>query len=652
MTTIESLTDTIGAIPITLSPQAEVVAKKRYFLKDASNEVVEDAPAMFRRVSDAIASVEKQYGKLDVDVELTSNEFYTIMSNLDFIPNSPTLMNAGTEQGTLSACFVLPLEDSMEGIMKAAHDTAMVQKFGGGTGFALSNLRPKGDRIKTTHGISCGPIEVLKTLSRVSSMITQGGKRDGANMAVMDVHHPDILEFITCKSVEGDIHNFNISVGVTNDFMKAVKVGMNYPLINPRNKEIVGELDAREVFSKIIYGAWRNGEPGIVFLDTINRDNHVTEQYGRMIATNPCGEQPLLGNESCNLGSINVVNFFKPSPSESWKEKVDWSELGKVAKIATRFLDNVIDANYYATPEIERMTKATRKIGLGVMGFADLLIQLRIGYDTEQGRQVGGTLMGFIQDVADNESRKLAKERGVFPAWHNSDYKVLDKNLVVTDASTKEKFRNACRLTVAPTGTISMLADTSSGVEPTFALAWRKMNILEGETLYYINKYFETDAKLYDFYSEELMDYISNGGSIKTRPDVPEWVKEVYVTAEDISPEAHIKMQAAFQDSCDSGISKTINFANEATIEDVYTAYMLAWENDCKGVTVYRSGSREKEVLVKADSPKQSGLSGLEVDYAALQIENNEPCCDNAYLIEESGCVTCKSCGWSKCHIA
>jgi len=652
MATTMTLTDTIGTIPITLSPQAEIVARKRYFLKDDSNEIVEDAPAMFRRVADAIAAVEKQYGKLDIDVQLTSNEFYTIMSNLDFIPNSPTLMNAGTKQGTLSACFVLPLEDSMEGIMKAAHDTAMVQKFGGGTGFALSNLRPKGDQIKTTHGISCGPIEVLKTLSRVSSMITQGGKRDGANMAVMDIHHPDILEFITCKSVEGDIHNFNISVGVTNDFMKAVRAGMNYPLINPRNNEVVGELDARDVFSKIVYGAWRNGEPGMVFLDTINRDNHVMEEYGRMIATNPCGEQPLLGNESCNLGSINVANFFKSTAftkssetSVNWKDNIDWTELGRVVKIATRFLDNVIDANYYATPEIETMTKATRKIGLGVMGFADLLIQLRIGYDTDDGRQVGRTLMGFIQDVADNTSRSLAEERGVFPAWHNSDY-------AVTDAPIEEKFRNACRLTVAPTGTISMFADTSSGIEPTFALAWRKMNILEGETLYYINKYFETDARLYGFYSDELMDYISNGGSIKTRADVPEWAKEVYVTAGDISPEAHVKMQAAFQNSCDSGISKTINFANDATIEDVYTAYMMAWENDCKGITVYRSGSRDKEVLVRADSPKQSVLEGFGVDYSSLRIENSEPCCDNAYLVEEGGCVTCKSCGWSKCHIA
>jgi len=643
-----TLTHTIGTIPITLSSQAEVVAKKRYFLKDDSNEVVEDAPAMFRRVADAIAAVEKEYGKLDIDSQLTSNEFYTIMSNLDFLPNSPTLMNAGTKQGTLSACFVLPLEDSMEGIMKAAHDTAMVQKFGGGTGFALSNLRPKGDRIKTTHGISCGPIEVLKTLSRVSSMITQGGKRDGANMAVMDIHHPDILEFISCKSVEGDIHNFNISVGVTNDFMKAVRAGMNYPLINPRNNEVVGELAAREVFSKIVDGAWKNGEPGMIFLDTVNRDNHVMEEYGRMIATNPCGEQPLLGNESCNLGSINVANFFKATaftkssePSLNWKDNIDWSELGKVVKIATRFLDNVIDANYYATPEIETMTKATRKIGLGVMGFADLLTQLRIGYDTDSGRQVGGTLMGFIQDVADDASRSLAEERGVFPAWRNSDY-----------SSQDEKFRNSCRLTVAPTGTISMLADTSSGMEPTFALAWRKMNILEGETLYYVNKYFETDAKLYGFYSDGLMDYISNGGSIKNRSDVPEWAKEVYVTAGDISPEAHVKMQAAFQDSCDSGISKTINFANDATIEDVSTAYMTAWENNCKGITVYRSGSREKEVLVKADSPEQGVLEGFDVDYASLQIANNEPCCDNVYLIEEGGCVTCKSCGWSKCHIA
>jgi len=638
-------TATIATLPVSLSPQAEVVAQKRYFLKNDDNEVVEEAPDMFRRVADAVAAVEIQYGKLDIETKLSANEFYTIMSNLDFLPNSPTLMNAGTKQGTLSACFVLPLEDSMEGIMKAATDTAMVQKFGGGTGFALSNLRPRGDTIKTTHGIACGPIEVLKTLSRVSSMITQGGKRDGANMAVMDIHHPDILEFIDCKKVEGEIHNFNISVGVTNNFMEAVRVGIAYPLINPHTKEIVTELDAREVFNKIVYGAWRNGEPGMIFLDTVNRDNNVTSEYGRIIATNPCGEQPLLGNESCNLGSINLANFYQDTkfsdskePSLTWNENINWSELGKVVKIATRFLDNVIDANYYATPEIETMTKATRKIGLGVMGFADLLIQLRIGYNTERGRQVGKTVMGFIRDVADNESRSLAEERGVFPAWHKSEYAM----------SGAYEYRNSCRLTVAPTGTISMLADTSSGIEPTFALAWHKMNILEGETLYYSNKYFKKDAQTYGFYSDDLMEYISNGGSIKTRSDIPDWVKMVYTTAGDISPEAHVKMQAAFQDSCDSGISKTINFANDATIEDVYTAYMRAWEEDCKGITVYRAGSREKEVMVKAETSEQGVFDGFDVKQNVL----DDICCDNSYLVEESGCIMCKSCGWSKCHIA
>ena len=639
---------------VTLATQAELVAQKRYYLKDDENKPVENADDMFRRVASAVGDVETMYGKLDVEANLLANDFHSIMSSLDFIPNSPTLMNAGTEQGTLSACFVLPLEDSMEGIMKAAHDAAMVQKFGGGTGFALSKLRPKGDRIKTTHGVSCGPIEVLKTLSRVSSMITQGGKRDGANMAVMDVHHPDILEFIDCKQVEGEIHNFNISVGVTDDFMKAVKAGISYPLINPRSNEVVGELDAREVFNKMVYGAWRNGEPGMVFLDAINKDNKVIPEYGRMIATNPCGEQPLLGNESCNLGSINLANFFKSTdlsdstePALDWKMNVDWVKLDKTTRLATRFLDNVIDANHYATPEIEEMTKATRKIGLGIMGFADLLIQLRIGYDTELGRVIGNYIMGFIRDIADNESMRLAQSRGVFPAWGDSDY-----------AKSDRKLRNACRLTVAPTGTISMLADTSSGIEPTFALAWKKMNILEGETLYYVNKYFERDARAFDFYSEDLMEYISGGGSLKDRDDVPEWVKEVYTVAGDITPEAHVLMQAAFQQHCDSGISKTINFSNDASIEDVYTAYILAWEEGCKGITVYRSGSREKEVLVKAETPQDTAVERqLQLDFFDTLVEepvlvSGGECCSTPHHVEESGCVTCKSCGWSKCHIA
>ena len=636
---------------VTLTSQAQLVAEKRYFQKNDAGKPTEDIDGLFRRVANAVAKPEKNYGKLDVEVKMVSNEFFKMMSDLDFIPNSPTLMNAGTNQGTLSACFVLPLEDSMEGIMKAAHDTAMVQKFGGGTGFALSELRPKGDRIKTTHGVSCGPIEVLKTLSRVSSMITQGGKRDGANMAVMSVHHPDILEFIDCKKVEGEIHNFNISVGVSDNFMKSVVAGTHFPLINPRTKAIVGELDAREVFSKIVHGAWRNGEPGMIFLDAVNEDNHVSEQYGKIIATNPCGEQPLLGNESCNLGSINLANFVESKPDAAhWKTGVDWNRLGMVVKSATRFLDNVIDANHYATRDIEDMTKSTRKIGLGIMGFADLLTQLRIGYHTKLGREVGGEIMGFIKDVADSESKSLSDERGVFPAWGKSDY-----------APPQTKFRNACRMTVAPTGTISMLADTSSGVEPLFALAWRKTNILEGETLYYVNKYFEKDARNHEFYSDELMEYISHGGSIQTRTDIPEWAKGVYVTSADISPEAHVGMQSAFQESCDSGISKTVNFPNESPIEDVYTAYMTAWESGCKGITVYRAGSREKEVLIKAEKPETEIAPEIEtIDFLEhlsetpfLSKENKlDGCCGSPIIVEESGCTTCKNCGWSKCHIA
>lgn len=638
---------------MTLTSQAQLVAEKRYFQKNDAGTPIEDADGLFRRVANAIALPEGNYGKLDVEVKMISNEFFKMMSELDFIPNSPTLMNAGTNQGTLSACFVLPLEDSMEGIMKAAHDSAMVQKFGGGTGFALSKLRPRGDRIKTTHGISCGPIEVLKTLSRVSSMITQGGKRDGANMAVMDVHHPDILEFIDCKQVEGEIHNFNISVGVSDNFMKSVVAGTHFPLINPRTNAIVGELDARGVFNKILEGAWRNGEPGMVFLDAINKDNRVSEEYGDMIATNPCGEQPLLGNESCNLGSINLANFVEEKPdADTWKTKVNWNRLGAVVKSSTRFLDNVIDANHYATHDIETMTKSTRKIGLGIMGFADLLTQLRIGYHTKLGREVGGEIMGFIKDVADSESKLLSDERGVFPAWGKSDY-----------AASKDKFRNACRITVAPTGTISMLADTSSGVEPLFALAWRKTNILDGETLYYVNKYFEKDARKHGFYSDDLMNHISSGGSIQDRPDVPQWAKDVYLTSDEISAESHVLMQAAFQKSCDSGISKTINFPNSATIEDVYAAYMTAWESRCKGITVYRSGSRDKEVLIKVEKANTEDSLGIETyDYLEALVDaplitkgesvQLDTCCDSPFIVEEGGCSSCKACGWSKCHVS
>ena len=632
-----------------ITDQANIILNHRYLLKNSDNEVIETPEEMFKRVADAVAKIDTDYMELDVEAELTAKDFYSIMSNLEFVPNSPTLMNAGTEQGTLSACFVLPLEDSMEDIMKAATDTAMVQKFGGGTGFSLSHLRPRGDKIQSTHGIACGPIEVLKTLSRVSSMITQGGKRDGANMAVMSIYHPDILDFIDCKKVEGEIHNFNISVGVDSDFMQAVKNNMDYNLVNPKTNEITGKLNARDVFNKIVTGAWRNGEPGMIFLDRVNKDNHVISEYGEMIATNPCGEQPLLGNESCNLGSINLARFYKKAKKAStfgWKEELDWTRLEEVTKTSVHFLDNVIDANKYATPEIEQMTKATRKIGLGIMGFADLLIQLKIPYNSELAREIGAELMKSVRTWADEKSKELADKRGVFPAWEKSNY---DRE--------NEKYRNHCRLTVAPTGTISMIADTSSGIEPTFALAWKKQNILEGKTLNYINKYFEADAIKHGFYSEDLMDYLAEGGSLESVPDLPNWVKEVYATAPEISPKDHVLMQSAFQKSCDSGISKTINFANSATEDDVENAYMLAWEEGCKGITVYRAGSREKEVLVKGnkETAEQPALDGFELENNMISQNITLPdhnCCDDPNIIFESGCHTCKVCGWSACVVS
>jgi len=615
---------TIADTHVKFVSQAEIIAKQRYYLRDDENEIVEDSPDLFRRVARAVSAIEDNFYTLSVEKQLVEQEFYSIMTTHQFIPNSPTLMNAGTDQGTLSACFVLPLEDSMEGIMKAATDSALVQKFGGGTGFSLSMLRPKGDRIKTTHGLACGPIEVLKTLSRVSSMITQGGKRDGANMAVMSIYHPDILEFISCKSVEGDIHNFNISVGVDSNWMKLVEADAMYNLINPHTNQIAGQLNAREVFDQIVKGAWANGEPGMVFLDRINEDNHMLDTYGPMIATNPCGEQPLLGNESCNLGSINLSKFFK---SDTWSgefiDLIDWTNLEHVTRTAVRFLDNVIDANEYATPEIDEMTKATRKIGLGIMGFADLLVQLHVPYNSEKARIIGQYIMKHIQMWADDESLNLGITRGVFPMWEKSSFNQIT-----------QAYRNACRVTVAPTGTISMLADCSSGIEPIFALVWNKQNILDGQTLTYVNKYFEQDAKEYGFYSDELMDYLAEGGSLQDRTDVPEWVQEVYITAPEISPDDHVLMQSVFQEHVDSGISKTINFDFTASVEDVRNAYMLAWETRCKGITVYRTGSREKEVLVKGNSLKESN------------------CCSNPHIVMQEGCQSCKSCGWSACLVA
>ncbi|MBM02007.1 MAG: ribonucleoside-diphosphate reductase, adenosylcobalamin-dependent [Chloroflexi bacterium] len=572
--------------PAKISENAKVVLEHRYLLKNDKGDVVEDPDGLFRRVANALAKPDKLYGSSAEEIKETAEEFYQMLSSLEFLANSPTLMNAGTKAGTLSACFVLPLEDSMEGIMKTAHDAAMVQKYGGGTGFALSELRPKGATIKTTHGKACGPIAALKLLSSVSTLVTQGGKRDGANMAVMNVHHPDIEEFVDCKTQEGEIHNFNISVGATDEFMKAVKEKKDYNLIDPKTKEVVGTKNAYELFRKIVKGAWKNGEPGMIFLDEVNRKSPVNH-LGDMTATNPCGEQPLLPNESCNLGSIDLAKFVNEDETD-----INWGRLKKSTRTAVHFLDNTIDANKYAIPEIKKANKLSRKIGLGVMGFADMLIKMKMSYDSEEAVDMGRKVMKFIQIEADIKSEELAEKRGPFEGWEGSRPQI----------NGDKPIRNACRLTVAPTGTISMIAGCSSGIEPVFSLAYRKQNILEGKTLYYVDKNLEKVAKEKDFYSEDLLEHLSNGGSLQDREDVPEDVKKVFRTAPDIDPEYHVRMQAAFQESVDAGISKTINFPNEASEDDVTTTYMLAWELKCKGITVYRAGSRDKEVLTSGTS--------------------------------------------------
>ncbi len=617
-----------GFIPAEVSENAEVILEKRYLLRDQNGKIVEDAQGMFRRVAHAIAKADTLYGATPDRVDQVADRFYQLMASLDFLPNSPTLMNAGTGQGTLSACFVLPLTDTMEGITRASHDQAMVQKFGGGTGFALSELRPKGWSISTTHGKACGPVETLRYLSATSRLVTQGGKRDGANMAVMDVHHPDILEFISCKTVEGEIHNFNISVGASDEFMEAVMDDTDYPLYfreNPADPESgkveVGRLNAREVFEKIIDGAWLNGEPGMIFLDEVNRNSPVKD-IGMITATNPCGEQPLLPYESCNLGSINLSNFvigklangvIERSPAQldllrpeyagiqahtlQKLPGINWDRMGEAVRLAVHFLDNTIDVNEYAIPEIRAMNLQTRKIGLGVMGFADMLVGLGIPYDSPEAVVIGRDVMRYIKEVADKASADLAESRGPYGAWHENGV-------------SHPRVRNACRLTVAPTGTISMIAGCSSGIEPIFSLAYRKHNILGGDTtLIYADANFERVAQERGCYSDDLLNDLSDGSSLQERDDVDEDVKVLFHVASDISPSDHVLMQAAFQESVDAGISKTINFPNEATKSDVQEAYMLAWKTRCKGITVYRAGSREKEVLTAGTSENANGRS-------------------------------------------
>ncbi len=577
-----------------LSVNAIQVLKRRYLLRDEKGEIKETPKQMFERVAKSIAEVERAYGE---DVEKAYEEFLSVLTSLEFLPNSPTLMNAGTEIGQLSACFVIPIEDSLEGIFDAVKYMALIQKSGGGTGFSFSRLRPAGDVVKSTMGIASGPVSFMRVFDVTTDVIKQGGKRRGANMGILSCHHPDIFEFIVAKREEGNLANFNISVAVTDEFMKAVKNDGTYLLINPRNGQKVREVKARAVFDLIVANAWKTGDPGLVFIDEVNRRNP-TPHLGEIESTNPCGEQPLLPFESCNLGSINLSKMVKEG-------KINWERLRKVTEIAVHFLDNVIDANKFPLPQIEETTKKTRKIGLGVMGFAEMLVLLGIPYDSKEALKVAEKVMKFIQEVAHQKSQEIGEKRGSFPAFEGSIWK----------KKGYKAMRNATCTTVAPTGTISIIAGTSSGIEPLFAISFVR-DVLEGTKLLEVNRIFEQIAREKGFYSHELMLEIAKTGSLSQIKNIPEEVKRIFRTALDIAPEWHVKMQAAFQKYTDNAVSKTVNLPREATLEDVKRIYLLAHELKCKGITVYRYGSKKEQVLYVGNLKDEKDLVSVKSEYS------------------------------------
>lgn len=564
-----------------LSENAIEVLKRRYLRRNDQGEVVETPDEMFWRVAKNVASADLIYDK-NADVQSTEREFHDLMANLEFLPNSPTLMNAGAELQQLSACFVLPVNDSMESIFEAIKNTAIIHKSGGGTGFSFSSLRPKGDVVRTTKGLASGPVSFMSVFDAATEAVKQGGTRRGANMGILRVNHPDILEFIDAKAAEGRFRNFNLSVGITDEFMKALKGDKEYGLVNPRTGKVVERIRATEVFERIVEAAWRNGEPGLIFLDKINESNPLPH-LETIESTNPCGEQPLLANESCNLGSVVLSRMLK---KENGRWTLDYRKLGRVVRTAVRFLDNSIDVNNFPLKEIEVMTKANRKIGLGVMGFADMLIVMGIRYDSLESEELAERIINFISAEAKKESQKIASERGPFPNFRGSVY----------DRRGEPEQRNATLTTIAPTGSLSIIADCSSGIEPLFSISYVH-EVIEGKKLVRTNSEFLRVAKEKGFYSEDLMKKIAKGGSIQGMTEIPEEVRRIFVTARDISPEWHVRIQAAFQKYVDNAVSKTINFPNDASKEDIREAFLMAYELGCKGITVYREGSRAEQVL-------------------------------------------------------
>ena len=575
---------------IKLSDNALRVLERRYLTKDGDGMVIETPQELFRRVARHIASAEIAYAP-QADASAHEQAFYQLMENLEFLPNSPTLMNAGHELGQLSACFVLPINDSMESIFDAVKYTALIHKSGGGTGFSFSRLRPERDRVGSTGGVASGPVSFMRVFDTTTDVIKQGGMRRGANMAILNVEHPDISRFIGAKDNPEALTNFNLSVAVTDEFMKAVEKGADYSLVNPRTGDVMDKLNARDVFDRIVDMAWHTGDPGVVFIDEINRHNP-TPQLGKIESTNPCGEQPLLPFESCNLGSVNLSKMLA---EKGGRPCIDYERLSQTVRLAVRFLDNVIEVNQFPLPEIEDMTKATRKIGLGVMGFADMLIQLGIPYDSEQGLAVAEEVARFISAEADKASIELGHERGVFPAFQTSVY----------DTPDGRRFRNASRTTIAPTGSLSIIANCSSGIEPLFALSYVR-HILEGEEFIEVNPYFEEAARKGGFYSPELMKELAEGKRLRDFNEVPDEMKRLFTTAHDISPEWHVKMQAVFQRFTDSAVSKTVNFPHDATPEDVAKVYMLAYQQGLKGITIYRDRSRESQVLTVGERARKT----------------------------------------------